>query len=310
LGPAGNAKLPFPEPPAPVYAFTIAAKDRKDDVKLSGALHKIVEEDPSLIIEHSRETGETLLRGQGEIHLNVALERLANVYNCQINIAAPKVAYKETIKKRVTQHSRLKRQTGGHGQFADVVLEIAPRARGAGFAFIDKIVGGAVPRQFIPSVEHGVSDYLARGPLGFQVVDIAVTLLDGQFHSVDSSDMAFRTAARMAMAEGMPKADPVLLEPILEVAISAPNEFTANVQRLITGRRGQILAFQPKEGWKAWDETTANIPQSEIRDMIIELRSLSYGVGSFAWRFAHLHELVGREAEHVVSQRQTELHPA
>ncbi|MFI4989145.1 MAG: elongation factor G, partial [Alphaproteobacteria bacterium] len=173
-----------------------------------------------------------------------------------------------------------------------------------GFEFIDKVVGGSVPRQFIPSVEHGVRDFLPRGPLGFEVVDLSVTLFDGQFHAVDSSDMAFRTAARMAMSEGLPKCDPVLLEPILEVKISAPNDFTANVQRLITGRRGHILGFNAKEGWKGWDETVANIPQSEIRDMIIELRSLTYGVGTFEWRFHRLQELSGREADHVIQARQ------
>jgi elongation factor G len=300
----------WPEPIKPLYSAALQAENRQDEVKLTGAIQKLTEEDPSLSFEQTADTHELLLWGQGEMHLQLAIDRLREKYHLKVKIRPPQIPYKETIRKTVAQHARHKKQSGGHGQFGDVKIEIRPRPHGAGFEFIDKIVGGAIPRQFIPSVEQGVRDYLARGPLGFQVVDIAVTLLDGQFHTVDSSDMAFRTAARMAMAEGMPKADPVLLEPILEVTISAPNEFTANVQRLITGRRGQILAFQPKEGWKGWDETTAHIPQSEIRDMIIELRSLSYGVGTFAWKFDHLHELTGREAEHVVSQRQAELHPA
>jgi elongation factor G len=297
LGPAGKANLPFPEPPPPVYAFAIAAKDRKDDVKLSGALHKIVEEDPSLTIEQSRETGETLLRGQGEIHLNVTLERLASVYNCQVNVASPKVAYKETIKKRVTQHSRLKRQTGGHGQFADVIMEIAPRARGAGFEFIDKIVGGAVPRQYIPAVGEAAEEAMQKGPFGYPVVDVEVTLTDGSFHSVDSSDMAFRTAARNGIAEALPKADPVLLEPIEHVTISVPNRFTANAQRLLSGRRGQILGYQERQGWPGWDDVEALVPGAELHDLILQLRADTQGLGSYTHRFDHLAETRGKPGE-------------
>ncbi|HLH12695.1 MAG TPA: elongation factor G [Methylovirgula sp.] len=291
LGAAGEALLPFPEPVAPVYAFAIAAKDRKDDVKLSGALHKLVEEDPSISIEHNRETGETLLRGQGEIHLNVALERLANVYNCQINVASPKVAYKETIRKRVTQHSRLKRQTGGHGQFADVVLELAPRPRGAGFEFVDKIVGGAVPRQYIPAVGEAAEEAMQKGPFGYPVVDIEVTLADGSFHTVDSSDMAFRTATRNGVAEALPKADPVLLEPIDHVTVSVPNKFTAAAQRLLTGRRGQILGYAEREGWPGWDDVEALVPAAELNDFILQLRAETTGLGSYAHHFDHLAEV-------------------
>ena len=231
--PAREASLPFPAPPPPVYAFAIMAKDRKDDVKLSGALHKLVLEDPALCVEHDLETGETLLKGQGEIHLNTAIERLATIYNLQITTASPKIAFKETIKRKVLQHSRLKRQTGGHGQFADVKLEIEPRGRGEGFLFIDKIVGGAVPRQYIPAVGEAAEEAMQKGPFGYPVVDVAVTLVDGMFHSVDSSDMAFRTATRMGIIEGLAKADPVLLEPIEHVTASVPNIFTAATQRLL-----------------------------------------------------------------------------
>ncbi len=297
LGPAGKANLPFPQPAPPVYAFAIAAKDRKDDVKLSGALHKIVEEDPSLSVEQSRETGETLLRGQGDIHLNVTLDRLANVYNCQISVAPPKVAYKETIKKRVTQHSRLKRQTGGHGQFADVILEIAPRQRGAGFEFIDKIVGGAVPRQYIPAVGEAAEEAMQKGPFGYPVVDIEVKLTDGSFHSVDSSDMAFRTAARNGIAEALPKADPVLLEPIEHVTISVPNRFTASAQRLLSGRRGQILGYREREGWPGWDDVEALVPGAELHDLILQLRADTQGLGSYTHRFDHLAESRGKPGE-------------
>ncbi|HKH81052.1 MAG TPA: elongation factor G [Methylovirgula sp.] len=294
---SANTSLPFPEPPAPVYALAIAAKDRKDDVKLSGALHKLVEEDPSLSVEQNRETGETLLRGQGEIHLNVALERLANVYNCQINVAPPKVPCKETIKRRVTQHSRLKRQTGGHGQFADVVLEIAPRPRGTGFEFIDKIVGGAVPRQYIPAVGEAAEEAMQKGPFGYPVVDVEVTLSDGSFHSVDSSDMAFRTATRNGIAEALAKAEPVLLEPIEHVTVSVPNRFTAAAQRLLSGRRGQILGYAEREGWPGWDDVEALVPAAELNDFILQLRADTTGLGSYAHRFDHLAEARGKPGE-------------
>ncbi|HXW72667.1 MAG TPA: elongation factor G [Methylocella sp.] len=294
LGDASGATLPYPASPPPVFALTVAPKDRKDDVKLSGALNKLALEDPSLIVEHNLETGETLLKGQGEIHLNNAIERLASVYNLQITTSTPKIAYKETIKQAVTQHSRLKRQTGGHGQFADVKLEIEPRHRGEGFVFTDKIVGGAVPKQYIPAVREAAEEAMQKGPLGYPVVDVAVTLLDGTFHTVDSSDMAFRTATRLGIAEGLAKAGPVLLEPIDHVTASVPNSFTAAAQRLLTGRRGQILGYAERPGWPGWDDVEALVPAAELQDFIIELRSDSLGLGHYRHHFDHLAEVRGR----------------
>jgi elongation factor G len=289
--------VPFPEPPAPVFALAIATKDRKDDVKLSAALHKLLEEDPALGIEHNLETGETILHGQGEIHLNVALDRLATAYNLAVVATTPRTAYKETIKRIVTQHSRLKRQTGGHGQFADVKLEIAPRSRGEGFAFTDKIVGGAVPKQYIPAVHDAAEDAMQKGPFGYPVVDVAVTLLDGTFHTVDSSDMAFKTATRMGVSEALAKAEPVLLEPIDHVTAIVPNSFTAVTQRVLSGRRGQILGFSERPGWPGWDEIEALVPASELHDLIMELRSDTMGLGSYRRRFDHLAEARGATAE-------------
>ncbi|HUB64248.1 MAG TPA: elongation factor G [Methylocella sp.] len=294
LGNPGNSgSLPYPEPPPPVYALSIMAKDHKDDVKLSGALHKLVLEDPALGIEHNLETGETLLKGQGEIHLNTAIERLATTYNLQITTASPKIAFKETIRRKVFQHSRLKRQTGGHGQFADIKLEIEPRGRGEGFLFIDKIVGGAVPRQYIPAVGEAAEEAMQKGPFGYPVVDVAVTLVDGMFHAVDSSDMAFRTATRLAITEGLAKADPVLLEPIEHVTASVPNSFTAAAQRLLSGRRGQILGYAERPGWPGWDDVEALVPAAELHDFIIELRSDTQGLGHYRHHFDHLAEARG-----------------
>jgi elongation factor G len=283
-------QLPFPAPPAPVYALAINTTDRKDDVKLSGAAQKLQEEDPSLSIEHDADTGETVVRGQGEMHLNTTIDRLAKNYGLKVTTHQPQVAFRETIRRPVHQHGRLKRQTGGHGQFADVKIDIAPRARGEGFQFIDKVVGGAVPRNFIPAVGEAAEDAAKKGPFGYPVVDIAVTLVDGGFHSVDSSDMAFKTATRIAMQEGLAAADPVLLEPIDQVTISVPNDFTARAQRLLTARRGQILGYAEKPGWPGWDDVEALVPEAEMHDLIIELRSQTLGLGTYRRQFDHLAE--------------------
>lgn len=301
---AGQAEWPAPLPP--LFAFALAAEKKGDDVKLTGALTKLAEEDPSLSLEHS-EFGELVLRGQGEIHLQVAIERLKSRFNMGVATRKPTVPYKETIRKPVSVHGRHKKQSGGHGQFGDVHIDIAPLPRGAGFQFVDKIVGGVVPRQYIPSVEEGVVEFLRQGPFGFPVVDIQVTLTSGSYHTVDSSDMAFKTAARIAMAEGMPQCDPVLLEPILAVEISVPSDCTAKAQRIVSGRRGQILGYDGKEGWQGWDTVSAYLPQAEMDDLIIELRSLTMGVGTFSWRFDHLQEISGRVAEKVVEARKEAL---
>ena len=287
--------LPFPSAPGAVYSLAIATTDRKDDVKLSGALQKLLEEDQELGLEHNQDTGETILHGQGEIHLNTAVARLANGYGLRVTTHTPAVAFKETIRRPVHQHGRLKRQTGGHGQFADVKIDIAPRQRGEGFQFIDKVVGGAVPRNFIPAVAEGAEEAAKKGPFGYPVVDISVTLVDGQFHSVDSSDMAFKTATQIAMKEGLAAAEPVVLEPIDRVTISVPNDFTARAQRLLTGRKGQILGYTEKPGWPGWDDVEALVPEAELHDLIIELRSQTQGLGTYARRFDHLAE--SREAK-------------
>jgi len=287
---ASVAALPFPAPPPPVFSLSLHTADRKDDVKLSAALQRLLEEDPALSIVHDQDTNETILRGQGEIHLNAAIERLSNAYNVRVTTTKPQVSYKETIRKPVHQHGRLKRQTGGHGQFADVKIDIAPRERGAGFEFVDRIVGGAVPRNYIPAVGEAAEEAARKGPFGYPVVDISVTLVDGGFHSVDSSDMAFKTATRMAMQEGLAKADPVLLEPIDRVTVSVPSEYSARAQRLVTSRRGQILGFHEKPDWPGWDDVEALVPVAELHDLIIDLRSQTMGLGTYEHRFDHLAE--------------------
>lgn len=285
----------------PVYGLAIETTDRKDEVKLTAAIHKLQEEDPSLHFRQNAELQEMSLAGQGEIHLKVAAEKLASKYGLKITTHQPKVPYKETIRKPGKQHGRHKRQSGGHGQFGDVHIEIKPLPRGSGFVFEDQIKGGVVPRQFIPSVEKGVIEYLKQGPLGFAVVDLAVALVDGSYHSVDSSDAAFQMAARVAMSEGMPLCAPVLLEPIMRVKIHVPNDATSKANQVVSGRRGQLMGYDARPGWKGWDTVEAQMPLSELHSLIIDLRSLTQGVGTYEMEFDHLAELTGKLADHVVA---------
>lgn len=298
--------LPKTEILPPVYGLAISPEKRNDEVKLSSALAKLMEEDPSLSWEQNQDTHEILLWGQGEIHLKVALERLRRKYNLPMNTRLPQIAYKETIRKPVSGiHGRYKHQSGGHGQFGDVYLDIKPQERGEGFNFNETIVGGVVPKQYIPGVEMGVREYLEKGPLGFPIVDIAVTLTNGSYHSVDSSEQAFKLAARTGMQEGIPKGEPILLEPIASVEIYAPSDFTSKVLQLISGRRGQILGYEAKSDWKGWDQVSAYIPLAEMQDLIVELRSQTLGVGSFNWQFDHLQEVPEPLAKRVLATQNT-----
>ncbi len=290
---------PYPS----VLAIAISAKERKDDVKLGLALNKLVEEDPSLTVDHNPETHEVVVWGQGEMHLRVATERLADRFGIAIERRQPTVGYRETIKKPIQQRGRHKKQSGGHGQFGDVVLDIKPLPRNAGFVFEEKITGGVVPRNYIPSVEEGVIDALKHGPLGFSVVDISVSLVDGSYHAVDSSDMAFRIAGRIGINEALPQCQPVLLEPIHMVEIACPSEASARINAILSGRRGQILGFDTREGWEGWDVVRAMMPESEIGDLIIEVRSATAGVGSFTFKFDHMAELVGKAADQIVAAK-------
>jgi elongation factor G len=294
---AGVTALP------PVLAIAVSAKERKDDVKLGQALTRLLEEDPSITVVHNPEAHEVVVWGQGEMHLRVATERLADRFGVPIVTRKPTVGYRETIKKGIVQRGRHKKQSGGHGQFGDVVLDIKPLPRGAGFVFTEEIKGGVVPRNYIPSVEEGVIDALKHGPLGFPVVDVAVKLIDGSYHTVDSSDMAFRIAGRLGLVEGLPQCNPVLLEPIHQVEIVCPSEATAKMNALMAGRRGQILGFDTRAGWDGWDVVRVQMPEAEVGELIVEVRSATAGVGSFTAKFDHMAELTGRNAEQIVAAR-------
>ncbi|MDA9467598.1 elongation factor G [Bradyrhizobium sp. CCBAU 53415] len=292
------------EPTPPVLAISIAAIDRKDDVKLGQAMARLHEEDPSLVVVQNAKTHDTVLWGQGEMHLRVAGERLRDRFGVKVTSHPPGIGYQETIRKPIIQRGRHKKQSGGHGQFGDVVLDIRPLPRGDGFKFAEKVVGGAVPRNYIPAVEEGVVDGLARGPLGFPVTDVEVTLTDGSYHSVDSSDLAFRTAARVGLNEGLPQCQPVLLEPIHVVEIVCPTDATAKINAILSARRGQILGFDTREGWSGWDCVRAMMPEAEIGELIVELRSATAGAGSFTRQFDHMAEVTGRAADQIIAAHQ------
>jgi elongation factor G len=289
--------------PALNCAFAIEPADRKDDVKLSGALHRLLEEDPSLILEQDEAAHEMRLRGVNDEHLNTVLARLKRRYGVEVKSRAPTIGYRESIRKPVTQKGRHKKQSGGHGQFGDVIIEVKPVPRGTGFQFGEKITGGAIPKQWIPAVEEGVREAMAKGPLGFQVVDVAVTLIDGSYHSVDSSELAFRLAGRIAMAEALVAASPHLLEPMHKVTVVCPSSATSRVSSAVASRRGQMLGMGPRDGWTGWDRIDAVIPEAELGGLEAELRSQSQGLASYEAGFDHLAELNGPLADKVVQQR-------
>ncbi len=305
LGPKGAkvAQIAVAAAPQAVLRQVVNPSERKDEVKLSSALARMVEEDPSLSVDHRQDTGETLLGGQGEMHLRVAVERLTSRFGLKLQTRRALVPYRETIRATVTKRGRHKKQSGGHGQFGDVVLEVKPLPRGSGFVFSDKITGGVVPKNYIPAVETGVREALHNGPLGgFPVMDVGVTLIDGSYHDVDSSDQAFKMAGILGMREALPEARPVLLEPILRVKIAVPSDNTARVNAIVSGRRGQLMGYDARPGWSGWDVVEALIPEAEIADLIIELRSATAGVGTFTADFDKMAEVTGRLADDVLAQ--------
>src|SRR6201997_1657591 len=300
-GKSAPAALIEAPPSRAVLPISIAASDRKDDVKLGQALLRLNEEDPSLTMVQNAQTHDTVLWGQGEMHLRVAQERLRDRFGVNVKSHPPAIGYQETIRKPITQRGRHKKQSGGHGQFGDVVLEVVPMPRGSGFVFQERVVGGAVPRNYIGAVEEGVVDGLLRGPLGFPVIDVQVTLTDGSYHSVDSSDLAFRTAARIGVSEALPQCQPVLLEPIHVVEIVCPTDATAKINAILSGRRGQILGFDTRDGWPGWDRVRAMMPEAGVGELIVEFGSATAGAGSFTRQFDRMAEVSGRAADQIIA---------
>ncbi len=287
LSPAGAAvdalDLPVLAPPAPVFAVGVRPRTQADDDKLATGLHRLVEEDPALSVVRHDETHQTLLAGQGETHVQVALEKLARRYGVAVETEPVRVAYRETVTGSAEAEGRYKKQTGGHGQFGVCVLRLSPLERGAGFEFVDRIVGGAIPRQFIPAVQKGVEETMAEGGVaGFPVVDVRVELLDGKFHAVDSSEASFKAAARLAFRAAMADAAPVVLEPISHLTVTVPSELQGDVMGDITARRGRVLGAEPAAGGYGEQAVRAEVPAAELVRYAVELRSLTAGRGSFA----------------------------
>lgn len=308
LGGKGAAGAAAPDYPARNAAVAITTRDRKDDVKLSTALHRLCEEDPALEWNQDDASHETVLRGINDDHLAVVLGRLQRRYGVAVDTRAPGIPYRESIRKAAGARGRHKKQSGGHGQYGDCVIEIRPLERGAGFQFEDRITGGAIPRQYIPAVEAGIRDAMERGPLGFPVVDVAVTLTDGSFHSVDSSELAFRVAGRLAMTEALEKASPFLLEPVVKVAVDTPGGTGSKAGSVLSARRGQILGLSPHPEWSRWERVEALLPESALHRLDAELRSLSQGLAEFSASFDHLAELGGKHADEVIKARSTAAH--
>jgi elongation factor G len=301
----GSGQLPPDidvEYPARNCAFAIEPADRKDDVKLSGALHRLADEDSALVIEHDEANHEIRLRGVNDEHLNTVIARLRRRFGVEVKSHAPTVGYRESIRKPVTQKGRHKKQSGGHGQFGDVIIEVKPLPRGSGFQFEERIHGGSVPKQWIPAVEEGVREAMEKGPLGFQVVDCHVALVDGSYHSVDSSELAFRLAGRLAMQEALANAQPHLLEPMHKLTVVCPSSATSRVTSAVAGRRGQMLGMAPRDGWTGWDRIDALLPEAELSGLEAELRSQSQGLATYEAQFDHLAELNGPLADKVIQR--------
>jgi elongation factor G len=284
---ATNPATPARAVPAlspPLYAVAIRPKERLDEAKLSQMLARLCEEDPALAVARAEFTNELQLLGVGEVHVSTSCNRLSRKYHLALETQTPTIAYRETLTQATEQRARYKHQTGGHGQFADVVLRIEPRERGHGVTFSETIVGGVVPRAFFPAVEKGVREALLQGPVAkFPVVDLHVTLIDGQYHDVDSSEASFKMAGSMAIREAMPKCGPVLLEPLIYVEALVPDESASSILGGLTSRRGQVLSFEPSPA-RGFQRVCAIAPQNELTNYITELRTATQGLGTYSWR--------------------------
>jgi len=302
----GNGKTTMPRPTnaKPAFSLAIRPHDRADEAKLSQLLVRMKEEDPTVVAERAPFTDELVLRGHGEMHLGVTVERLQRKYNVKLDTHLPAVPYRETINNKTQQQGRYKHQTGGHGMFGDVHIEIQPQSRGTGFKFDERIVGGVVPKQFFPGVEKGVREALEKGPIaGFPVVDVCVTLFDGSYHTVDSNEASFRMAAALAMREGLPKCNPALLEPILRAEITVPTHFTSVVLQQVSGHRGQILNYGASDERSGWDTVKALIPQAELPRYLTELRTATQGLGYYVAEHDHFEFAPPKVTQTVTAER-------
>ncbi len=297
-----STELPAFDMPRPLFEASITPETSADLDKMGTALARLVEEDPSLQTYRNDDTAETILAGLGESHVRISLERARRKFGVGLQADVPRVAYRETIRRTVNAHGRHKRQSGGHGQFGDVHIEFSPLARGSGFEFEDRVVGGRVPRQYIPAVEKGLNETINRGLLaGYPVVDLKAALFDGQYHSVDSSDESFRIAARLAYEDGIPNAHPVILEPILKLDILIPDTNTGDVIGDISSKRGHVLGMAPAEGEPGFSIVEVEAPEAEVQRYATDLRSITQGRGRFTREFVRYEEVPPNIQEQIVA---------
>jgi len=286
--------------PEPAISLSLSPKSRHDEEKIMTALEKLSSEDPTFKYSRDQQTNELIASGLGDLHLKIMVERLKKIFKVEVDVGTPKVAYKETIRKKVQVSYKHKKQSGGHGQYGEVYLEIEPLAHGANYDFVNKIVGGAIPRQYIPGIEKGIKASLGAGVLvGSPVVDIRVTLFDGSFHTVDSSEMAFKIAASTAMRNGLQQAGPTLLEPIMDVEIAVSEDAMGNITGDLNSRRGRIMGMEIKG---ATQIVRAQVPLAEMLKYATELRSMTAGKGSYAMKFAHYEQVPEKVAQQIVAK--------
>jgi elongation factor G len=299
---AHAVQLPPFEFPAPSLQVSIEPESKADLDKLGQALNRMLEEEPAVRVHRQEGTGETVLTAMGDAHVDVLVDRLKRKFGASVKTGTPRVPYRETIRKPAKIDNRFKRQTGGHGQYGHVVIEFEPREPGTGFEFGDRIVGGVVPKQYIPAVEKGLREALDEGALaGYPIVDLKATLIDGSYHTVDSSEMAFKIAASQALKRAFPDADPVLLEPVLEVEVVVPDEYMGDVMGQLTSKRGHVLGMDSSDGMQ---QLRAQVPQAEMFHYATELRSITQGRGRFSWKLDHYAEVPHNVAERVISEHQ------
>ncbi len=291
--------FPFIDFPEPVISFAVWPKSKGDEEKVSAGLARFIEEDPTFKVERNTETKELIISGMGDTHLGVIVDRLAKKFGVEVELTTPKVPYRETIKGSQSKEGKYKKQSGGRGQYGHVYLSLEPMPRGEGFLFDDKIVGGVVPRQYIPAVEKGIVEAMEEGPVaGYRVVDLKATLYDGSYHTVDSSEMAFKIAAAMAFRGAMEVSEPVLLEPIMDVEVTVPENFMGDIMGDLNSRRGRIQGMVPGEGLQT---IKAQVPLAEMFNYTIDLRSMTQGRGMFSMRHSHYEEVPFQEAEKVIA---------
>ena len=300
----GTIVLPRIEYPSPVMSLAVAPKTKGDEDKLSTALGRLREEDPMLTVRRDTEVNQTLISGAGETHIDVVVEKMKRKFGVDVMTDLPRIPYKETIRKGVESEGKHKKQTGGHGQYGHVFLRLEPRQRSEGYEFEDKIVGGSIPRQYIPGAEKGVIAAMAEGYLaGYPLVDMKVTLYDGSFHAVDSSELAFKMASSKAMKDGVAKADPVILEPIVDVEVTVPDQYMGDVIGDLNSKRGRILGMQPRGKMQV---VSAQVPLAEMRRYSIDLRSVTGGRGVFTMTFSHYEEVPEHQAQKIIEQTKKE----